>query len=234
MIVLQGFRKNIVSLALFLGVLVVGIPFSQAQETFTGQSSTVVLILAPEKKMPKLRVYLEGQLHLQAREGQSAFERSLLWAGLGYAVTPKTTLFAAHGWTPNYNPEFINEQRSFQQVLHIEKVKGGLLFLRGRLEERFIPNESTPLFWTRFMARYQRNFQKHPKFYWVVQNEVLFNANTISKANRRGFGQALSFVGLGRHITPHIMAELGYGALYLHSSKGFLEHMLMLTVFYFP
>ena len=63
MIVLQGFRKNIVSLAFILGVLLAGIPFSQAQETFTGQSSTVVLILAPAEKMPKLRVYLEGQLH---------------------------------------------------------------------------------------------------------------------------------------------------------------------------
>ncbi len=221
-------------LSLILLCLFLHLPFSHAQETFSGQYSTAVVVLTPVKKMPKLKLYLEGQLRLQDRNAQSTVERHLLWGGVGYTITPKTSLWVAHGWTPNYNPQFTNEQRSFQQILHSEIIKGGELLLRGRLEERYIPNESTPLFWTRFMARYQRNFEKHPKFYWVVQNEVLFNANTISRSNRRGFSQALSFVGLGKHITPHIMAELGYMALYLHSSKDAIEHVLMVNVFYFP
>ncbi len=217
-----------------MGIVLAETPLCHAQETFTGQYSTVVLILAPAEKMPKLRVYLEGQLRLQAREGQSAFERSLLWAGLGYAVTPKTTLFAAHGWTPNYNPEFINEQRSFQQVLHIEKVKGGLFFLRGRLEERFIPDASAPLVWARGMVQYQRDFTKKHKMFWIVRNEVIFNVNTISKANQQGLGQILAYAGIGRHLTKHLSAEIGYMALYLNSRNDSLEHILMLNVLYLP
>ncbi len=232
-----GFRcvkKIPLILGFTLLCLFLPLPFSHAQETFTGQYSTVVLILAPAEKMPKLRVYLEGQLRLQSREGQSAFERSLLWAGLGYAVTPKTTLFAGHGWTPNYNPEFINEQRSFQQVLHIEKVRGGLLFLRGRLEERFIPDASAPLVWTRGMVQYQRDFTQKHKMFWIVRNEVIFNANTISKANQQGLSQILAYAGIGRHLSKHLSAEIGYMALYLNSRNDSLEHILMLNVLYLP
>jgi hypothetical protein len=205
----------------------------EGQETFSGQYSSAIVVLTPIKQTPKLKLYLEGQLRLQARKSQRPLERHLLWTGLGYALNPKTSLWAAYGWTPNYNPQFTNEQRSFQQIIHVENIKGGELMLRGRLEERFIPNESTPLFWTRFMARYQRNFKEHPKFYWVLQNEVMFNANTINTNNKRGFGQALSFAGLGRHITPHVMAELGYAAAYFNSTNAALEHILMVNVFYF-
>jgi hypothetical protein len=230
---LKYLKIIILSLSLFMGIVLAETPLCHAQETFSGQYSTAVVVLTPIKKTPRLKLYLEGQLRLQARDSQSTLERHLLWAGVGYAVTPKTTLWVAHGWTPNYNPEFTNEQRSFQQVQHMEHVKGGELFLRGRLEERYIPNESTPLVWTRARARYQRNFKANPKYYWVVQQEVVFNANTISKANRRGFSQSLSFVGVGKHITPHMSAELGYTALYLQSTKDALEHVLMVNVFYF-
>jgi hypothetical protein len=40
-------------------------------------------------------------------------------------------------------------------------------------------------------------------------------------------------VGVGKHITPHMSAELGYMALYLQSTKDALEHVLMVNVFYF-
>ncbi len=224
-------RVFCLSMAVFCG----GMPLRsvEGQETFSGQYSSAIVVLTPIKQTPKLKLYLEGQLRLQARESQRILERHLLWTGLGYALSPKTSLWAAYGWTPNYNPQFTTEHRSFQQIIHAEVIKGGELMLRGRLEERFIPDESTPLVFTRALARYQRNFKEHPKFYWVLQNEVIFNVNTIAPRHKQGFSQALSFVGLGRHITPHVMAEFGYMAAYSNATNDTLQHILMLNVFYF-
>lgn len=84
-------------------------------------------------------------MEVQPRYGDngSDLERLLIQAGLGYELRPKLILWAAYGWTPlfmnsNYEDDFSNENRLFQQATYTHEFQTLDLFYRLRFEERDI------------------------------------------------------------------------------------------------
>jgi hypothetical protein len=213
-------------LALFI------MPNARAEHVTSGSWNTVAVTLTPIKATPKLKLYLEGQARLQTNEPTTPLDRTLVWAGAGYQVTPKTSVWTGYAWTPTYNAHFKTENRLWHQVLHVEHPKGGELLLRGRLEERFIEGLPNTLVWVRGLTRYTRDFSDKHKMYWAVQNEILVNANASGKKNPVGYNQDRAYIGVGRHINKHVNAEVGYMAVFARKSHGTdtLEHVLMMNV----
>ncbi|XVJ51203.1 MAG: DUF2490 domain-containing protein [Vampirovibrio sp.] len=231
------FWKIDVTASIFWGLLFLVVGFGLSTPTHAGEATegtweTLAVTLTPLAQTPKLKVYLEGQLRLQSQEKTTPLERTLLWTGLGYQITPKTSLWSGYAWVPTYNPRFNNEQRLWQAVLHNEPLGGGNLLLRGRVEERLIEGQSTALVNLRTLARYQHSIPQHPKWYGFLQNELIVNANTSSPNNKAGWNQNGSYLGVGRHLTAHVNAELGYMALLQHQANGStrLENVFMVTL----
>jgi hypothetical protein len=209
-----------------------GSPPALAEHVTEGSWNTVAVTLTPVKATPKIKLYLEGQARLQTHEPTTALERTLLWGGVGYQVTPKTSVWSGYAWTPSYNPHFKNENRLWQQVLHVEHPKGGELLLRGRVEERMIEGLPNTLVRLRGFVRYTHDFSDKHKMYWAIQNEILVNANAAGTKNPIGYNQNRAYVGVGRHINQHVNAEVGYMAVFACKPHGAdtLEHVLMANI----
>ncbi len=75
-----------------------------AEHVTEGSWNTVAVTLTPVKATPKLKLYLEGQARLQTHEPTTPLDRTLVWAGAGYQLTPKTSVWSGYAWTPTYNP----------------------------------------------------------------------------------------------------------------------------------
>lgn len=223
-------RLRFLSLGL-MSLLLLPLPMLHAEEVTGGGWANAIVILTPTPKIPKLKLYLEGHGRVETDQVDSPLERTAIFIGPGYEITPKTTVWTGYAWSPTYDPTFNNEHLIWQQITHSEHPKGGDLLLRGRLEERLIQGNPDTLVWGRAMARYQRDFSKKCRFYWVAQNELIANLNDSGR-NEAGFSQNRAFVGIGRHINKHVNAEVGYMTVLIYRPQGEdgIEHILMLNV----
>ena len=141
--------------------------------------------------------------------------------GVGYQLTPTTSIWVGYAWTPTSTPYVRNtydEHRVWQQVMWRDKFSWGSLTARSRLEERFVPNhigtasnpgDPSPANST-MAARYRQLIKASiplsfaPGFSYIIQDEAFVSLNDTDWVPRRGFDQNRFFTGLGYAFTTKI------------------------------
>lgn len=156
-------------------------------------------------------------------------DRFLQFADINYYLDKEKHWAAGVGyaWTPSY--PFRNENRVYEQVSFQHPLKGGQLFIRNRLEQRFIKDAAETANWNRTLVQYS-----HPiadsGWYWVVSDEAFEQLYSVHNGPKGGFDNNRAYAGLGKNVSKHVRLEGGYMLLWAHHSgsepEG-LNHTLM-------
>lgn len=181
----------------------------------------------------RLRLFVE----VQPRWGNdySRTAQFILRSAVGYQVTPTFSVWLGHGWTPNFTPEFNNEDRWFQQFLLEDKYPGFDMVNRTRLEERSIAGAGATSVRLRHMLRLSKPITANKRWLAIFSDEVFWNLNTTPNGPEEGFDQNRAYFGVGYNTDRHTRIELGYLANFVNPPKDRPNRrldVLMLTVNY--
>lgn len=180
-----------------------------------------------------LRLYAE----VQPRQGDdySRFSQLLVRPAVGYHVTPKISAWLGYGWTPSFLPEYNNENRVFQQVLHEDSFRGMGLTNRFRLEERWIEGAGGTSVRVRHQTRISKPLGRERRWAAIAYDELFWNLNSTLRGPQAGYDQNRVYVGAGYNTDRHTRVELGYLASFINPPRGRPDRrldVLVLTVNY--
>ncbi len=206
--------KHISLLLVLISFLVIGFSPNNAFAEEVDQEFQNWDIVTLRVDVPhRLRFYAEVQprIGLSNSEPQySGFERLLIRPAVGYQVTPNLSIWQGYAWAPGFRPEFINENRIFQQVLLENHIKKLSLTNRTRLEERFIERAGGTSVRARHMIRASYPILRSQKWSLVGYDEFFVNLNDTDFGLQAGFDQNRVFAGLNRKFNDYANAEIGY------------------------
>jgi hypothetical protein len=161
--------------------------------------------------------YLDTQnnvINLTDKQGNSAqgtHEGQLLVRpALGFQVTKGWSVWQGYGWTPNFQPQFRNENQIWEQALYQHRFKHFAISNRTRLEIRWIANTDGQ---TAVRLRNQfRVVVPLGKTRWslVAFDEPFINLNTVPMGPRQGFNQNWAFLGIERTLHTGVNLDVGY------------------------
>ena len=181
---------------------------------------------------------IQGWYEVQPRFGENASEvnQLLLRLALGYKLTTRWSLWQGYAWTPAFVPEYINENRIYQQALYLRKwPTSEILVSRTRLEWRWI--ENVPGTAVRFRTLLRGQYPIDEKRLWslVAQDEIFVNFNSPPNGPAAGFDQNRLFFGLNRKVNDHLYFDGGYQWQSVNTKEpGFIDnnnHILLLQCF---
>lgn len=183
--------------------------------------------------LQKLKWWAEGQ----GRFGDNAshFSQSLMRPGLGYQLTPTTSIWAGYAWAPTEQPfarRAFDEQRVWQQVLWRDKFSFGIVQSRSRLEERMAPQLGNDVGMRyRQLMKLSIPLTFAPGFSYIIQDEVFVALNTADWIPRRGIDNNRFFTGIGYAITKEITGEIGYMNHYIwRRGPNLMDHILSINL----
>jgi len=180
---------------------------------------------------------VRGWYEVQPRFGNniSQINQLLLRTALGYQVTKHWSLWQGYAWTPSFEPGFISENRTFQQILYVHDYPRVNIVSRTRLEQRWIqPVRGTAV---RFRTLLRGRFPLDDARVWglVVQDEIFFNFNSPTNGPEAGLDQNRFFLGLNRKINEHMSVDGGYQLQKINTEEPeFVDdfnHLLLLQFF---
>jgi hypothetical protein len=149
---------------------------------------------------------------VQPRFGQniSTLEALIVRPAIGYRVNSKLSLWQGYGFTPNFDPDYNNEHRIYQQVLYQDTLGKTGLTSRTRLEERFIHGAGGTAVRLRSMLRLMHPISADKRWALVGYDEVFWNLNSTPNGPASGFDQNRLFMGVSRQVNPELRVETGY------------------------
>jgi hypothetical protein len=156
------------------------------------------------------RWYFELQGRL--RDGVSDNDQLLVRPAVGYDLTPRSSLWAGHGYTPSFptTGDVLTENRLWQQYLWAGPGLGSALQWRSRFEERWIERNNEVAWRFRQFWRLTRPLGPQPGgLTAVVWDELFIHLNDTARTTA-GFDQNRVFAGLGVGLTPTTRLEVGY------------------------
>ena len=181
---------------------------------------------------------IQGWYEVQPRFGEdvSQVNQLLLRLALGYKFNTRWSLWQGYAWTPAFVPEYINENRIYQQLLYLRKFPTSeLLMSRSRLEWRWIENVPGTAVRFRTLLRGQFPFGEEKIWSIVAQDEIFVNFNSPPNGPAAGFDQNRLFFGLNRKVNEHVHVDGGYQWQTLNTKEpGFIDninHILLLQLF---
>jgi hypothetical protein len=105
----------------------------------------------------------------------------------------------------NYEPNYTQEHRLFQQFIYSNKFSTFQLISRSRLEERWIQNTSGTAMRARTMLRVNFPLPTYPALALVAYDEIFVHLNTIRQGPAAGFDQNRIFLGINHTLSPTSM-----------------------------
>jgi len=162
-----------------------------------------------------------GYMEVNPRFGDdvSELDQLLLRPAVGYKLNDHFSLWQGYAWVGNYQPDFREEHRVFQQLLYRRKFPFVKVFSRTRLEERFIENTDGTAVRARTMLRGDFPLPDAPEWAIVVYDEIFLNVNAVGNGPDSGFDQNRLFLGMNRQFTEHFNMDLGYQLQALNNSQ---------------
>jgi hypothetical protein len=220
----------------------------QAQVSkFSGWSALVSTI----KINPSVNIIFDAQI--RSADQWREIETTIIRPGLSFRLNKKSSLSFGLALVNNHKivagvEDMVADNRAWQQWLLNQPLRVNSLQHRIRLEERSIPTiyaagnelkKKDAKFNTRlrYFNRYASGFTKKGKLekgpYWVIQNELFFNAIGSQFANGKLFDQSRTSVGGGWRFSSNLDIEMGYMLQYVEGrGKAFTNsHVLQLTSF---
>lgn len=202
---------------LLLSLVLLGASPVMAQRTdFQAWSQLTTQISLDEEK--KWLFYFEAQPRVG--DDVSRLERLLIRPAIGYNIDKDIAVYLGYGWTPtymdtNYDYDFRNENRIWQQVLIRKSALGLDWQIRLREEQRWIEDTSGLANRARALLRGSYKFCDCQDFGLTGFNELFVNLNSVDGGPQGGFDRDRFFFGpfLEQGIARY---EVGYLGEYAH------------------
>ena len=165
----------------------------------------------------------------------SQIDQLLLRSAVGYQLTPTTSLWQGYAWVTNYEPNYTQEHRLFQQLIYSTKFSTFQLLSRSRLEERWIQNTSGTALRARTMLRVNFPLPTYPALALVAYDEIFIHLNTIRQGPTAGFDQNRAFLGINYTLSPNFNIDAGYQLQLINTALSGLanqaNNMILLQFF---
>ena len=133
----------------------------------------------------------------------------LVRPAIGFQLTRGWSIWQGYGWTPNFQPEYRNENQLWEQLLYQHRFKYLNFSNRTRLEIRRIYAAGGTALRLRNQLRLAVPLGK-TRWSIVAFDEPFFNLNTVDNGPRSGFNQNWTFLGIGRRLTNNVNLDIGY------------------------
>ncbi len=180
---------------------------------------------------------IQGWYEVQPRFGENASQvnQLLLRTALGYRITNNLALWQGYAWTPSFEPEFVSENRIYQQLVYAQGFPVVDVMSRTRLEQRWI--QHVPGTAVRFRTLLRGRFPLDDARLWglVTQNEIFLNLNSLTNGPEGGFDQNRFFFGLNKKINEYLSVDGGYQLQVINTDESLLfntlNHILLLQFF---
>ena len=156
------------------------------------------------------RWYLEFQG--RTRDGLDTVDQAIVRPAVGYDLTPRSSLWAGHGYTPSYPASGgeLTENRAWQQYLWSGPALGGAFQWRTRLEERWIEDAGSLAWRFRQFVRLTKPVSARAGGLAIVVWEEMFVHLNDTGRTVQGFDQNRVFGGIGVGAGPLGRFEVGY------------------------
>lgn len=163
------------------------------------------------KELAKVKYWLE----YQGRFGEDASKLSqlLLRPGIGYQLSPSTSIWVGYAWIRTALPFAIipnHENRIWQQLLWSNKNQRFIFTLRSRLEQRLLPDTIHTAWRYRQLFKIGYFIPNHEKFSLIGMDEIFYHLNNFNHQNNSGVDQNRAFIGIGYKTTEQSTIEFGY------------------------
>ena len=196
------------------------------------QMWTPIFIDVPLSRSRKVRGYFEASPRLG--DNLKGMNQLLLRSALGYNFNPHLSGYVGHVWVGNFQPQFLKENRVYQQLGFGHMLGKRLQVLhRTRLEERFIQDTGGDCsVRARYLLRLALPLKK--RFYAVVSDELFVNLNTVGNGPVSGIDQNRIYAGIGRQVNNNLRLEVGYQQQYVNRTDPTddkANHILVTSVF---
>ena len=217
-------------LVFILVILCIGFcPFSWAERVVSDMEAwqTVTLSLPVSERL-RLNLLAQPRQSDLLRQGDSFF----LFADLNCFLDAEKhwAVGAGYVWGPSFNGGFRNEHRVSEQIMYSREVPLGHLFIRNRLEQRFIEDAGSVANWNRTLVQIRHPLKRFPGWSVTVGDEVLVQLYAVNNGPKGGLDQNRTFVMLGKDIGKHARLEGGYMLLWRHrpgDTPERLSHVLL-------
>lgn len=168
-------------------------------------------------------------------DNMSEIDQLLIRPAIGYQLTPNLALWQGYSWITNYQPNFRDEHRVYQQLSYRHNFSGAKLSSRTRLEERFVRSAVGVALRGREMVRIDVPFGSDGLWGFVVYDELFVNLNTIKRGPQSGFDQNRIFVGVHRKVNNVLGFDFGYQNQSINTSGQHLvdkmNHIILMQWF---
>ncbi len=180
---------------------------------------------------------IQGWYEVQPRFGEnvSQVNQLLLRTALGYRITKNLALWQGYAWTPSFEPEFVSENRIYQQLVYAQGFPAVDVMSRTRLEQRWIQHVPGTAVRFRTLLRSRLPLDNSRLWGLVTQNEIFFNLNSPTNGPEGGFDQNRFFLGLNKKINKYLSVDGGYQLQAINTGESSLfntlNHILLLQFF---
>lgn len=204
------YRYYFLILSLFIGVLLFSL------ENIAAQNSPIPHDF--ETWIPfyfdNIPVYknVKGYMEIQPRFSfaPAKTEVLLIRPALYYQFPQKFSVGTGYAVIPYFYPNYVLEQRSWQQILKIFLIQNTTFINRCRLEERYFNNLTGTGIRFRYQLRTLIPLDHQKKWALAFYDEIFINANTVTLGPAAGFEQNRLFGGINHQVTKNIAVEIGY------------------------
>jgi hypothetical protein len=205
------FKKCLSGLFLISFISLMGIYSAHATASDSQVWTSITAMVPASKDSPKIRYWLESQNRIGDEVSQ--LSQFILRPGIGYELTPTTSIWLGYAriyTAAPFTSDPFDENRIWQQILWSKRLSHLQATVRGRLEQRFMPNSIHTEWRYRQLFKGAFTIPRHDKYTFILSNEIFFHLNDFNHQNNQGFDQNRVFTGFGYKTNKNTTLEIGY------------------------
>ncbi|MGC1181516.1 DUF2490 domain-containing protein [Legionella sp.] len=187
-----------------------------------------------DKSDSLFKYWLENQERLG--DSSTHFTQILLRPGLGYTLNPELTLWLGYAWIYTGRPLTqypFEENRIWEQLLWVKKLRYFTFTSRTRMEQRFLENNSKTAYRARQLVKFAIPLSAYPQWGVVSSDELFLHKNNFIGKNSQGFDQNRFFLGMSYTFNALFTTEMGYMNQYIRrfGVPNFCANILSINFF---